>query len=346
MTASLKAAIRGLSPAYFAMVMATGIVSLAADLYGMRAIAHGLFGANIAMFAVLTVLTILRLAWYPRAFLADAADHQRGPGNFTLVAGACVLGSQFVLLADDYDVASALWLAAAALWVPLVYGVFAAISVKRDKPTLAEGINGGWLLGVVSTQAIAGLAALIAVHWPAWRLELNFLALAMWLLGGMLYIWMASLIFYRYTFFDFAPGDLSPPYWINMGAMAISTLAGSLLIENSPDAPFIASLLPFMKGFTIFYWATGSWWIPMLVVLAVWRYVLRRHPLRYDPLYWGAVFPLGMYTVATDEMARALNLPFLAPIPQVFVYLALAAWLAAFLGLLGSLWRGARHAFD
>jgi hypothetical protein len=46
---------------------------------------------------------------------------------------------------------------------------------------------------------------------------------------------MISLIFYRYTFFRFAPGDLSPPYWINMGAMAISTLAGALLIENAGD---------------------------------------------------------------------------------------------------------------
>ena len=52
-----------------------------------------------------------------------------------------------------------------------------------------------------------------------------------------------------------------------MGAMAISTLAGSLLIVNAPDAPFLRSLLPFIKGFTVFYWATGTWWIPMLAVL-------------------------------------------------------------------------------
>ena len=211
------------------------------------------------------------------------------------------------------------------------------------RPGLAQGINGGWLLAVVSTQAIAVLGALIASRWPQpYRLELNFLALSMWLWGGMLYIWMAALIFYRYVFFDFAPSDLSPPYWINMGAMAISTLAGSLLIVNAPDAPFLQSLLPFLRGFTIFYWATGSWWIPMLVVLALWRYVLRRFPLRYDPLYWGAVFPLGMYTVATWEMARALDLPFLAAIPHVFVYLALLAWTAAFIGLLGTLWTGLR----
>jgi tellurite resistance protein TehA-like permease len=87
--------------------------------------------------------------------------------------------------------------------------------------------------------------------------------------------------------------------------MAISTLAGSLLILNAPDAPFLISLLPFIKGFTVFYWATGTWWIPMLLVLAIWRHVYRRFPLRYDPLYWGAVFPLGMYAACTERMISA-----------------------------------------
>jgi hypothetical protein len=32
---------------------------------------------------------------------------------------------------------------------------------------------------------------------------------------------------------------LAPPYWINMGAMAISTLAGSQLILSAPDALFL-----------------------------------------------------------------------------------------------------------
>ncbi len=101
----------------------------------------------------------------------------------------------------------------------------------------------------------------------------------------MLYIWMMSLIFYRYTFFRFSPGDLSPSYRINMGAMAISTLAGSLLIINSGGAPFLHSIVPFVKGITVFYWATGTWWIPMLVIVGIWRHVYKRLPLQYDPLY-------------------------------------------------------------
>ncbi len=322
-----------LSPAYFGMVMATGIVSIAAHLLGMPAFAYGLFALNLAIYAGLWLLTALRLARYPRRFFGDMVDHLRGPGFFTAVAGTSVLGSQFVVLAADYRTAMALWILAVVLWIGVTYTVFAGFTIKERKPALDEGISGAWLLAVVATQSIAVLSGLLAPHveQPG-RLEMNFLALSMWLWGGMLYIWMMSLIFYRYTFFRLAPGDLAPPYWINMGAMAISTLAGSLLILNVPDAPFLLSLLPFIKGFTVFYWATGTWWIPMLVILALWRYVYRRFPLKYDPLYWGAVFPFGMYAASTNELIAAMGFPFLRFLPRAFLYLAIAAWMAAMAG--------------
>src|SRR3989338_1835801 len=235
--------------------------------------------------------------------------------------------------------ASALWLLGLVLWIGLTYTIFTALTIKEEKPSLAEGISGAWLLAVVATQSVALLSAQVAGHFGRFRLPMNFFALSMWLWGGMLYIWMISLIFYRYTFFPFSPGDLTPPYWINMGAMAISTLTGSVLITNTPHAPYLLTLLPFLKGFTVFYWATGTWWLPMLAILAVWRHGYKRFPLAYDPLYWGAVFPLGMYTACTLAIGRAMQLPFLEIVARYFFYIALLAWLLAFLGLVRRLAR-------
>lgn len=324
-----------LSPANFAMVMATGIISIGLHLGGWELPAKILFWLNLLAWSALWVLTVLRLRYHTRRCGADLIDHLRGPGFFTMVAGTAVLGSQVVLLGAGLRYAMLLLAMAAVLWVGLTYTIFTAFTIKENKPALDRGITGGWLLAVVATQSLAVLSALIAAHIDQpWKLELNFLALSMWLWGGMLYIWMMSLIFYRYTFFHFSPDDLAPPYWINMGAMAISTLAGSRLVENTPDAPFLHSLLPFLKGFTVFYWATGTWWIPMLVVLGVWRYVYKRLPLTYDPQYWGAVFPLGMYAVSTHAMSQALELGFLDWLAPIFLCIALVAWAMAFIGLL------------
>jgi len=326
--------VENLHPSYFALVMATGIISIAANMLGMGFFAIGLFWFNLVAFVIIWSFTILRVVYFPRRFLADLFDHILGPGFFTMVAGTSVLGSQFIVIMFDYRVAIVLWILAFLLWISLIYIIFTGLIVKANKPSIAEGINGGWLTAVVATQSIAVLSGLLDHYIVSSKGQLLFLSLVMWLFGGMLYIWIISLIFYRYLFFKFSPQDLTPPYWINMGAAAISTLSGTILIVNIPNFTFLGEILPFIKGFTMFFWATGTWWIPMLVVLGFWRHLYRKLPLTYSPLYRGAVFPLGMYTAATFQLATVNNLRFIAFIPQFFIYLALAAWLVTFAGLI------------
>lgn len=325
---------RNLPPNIFAVVMATGIVSLAANGAGMSLVAHVLFWSNLCFFAVLSILLVVRILRYWADVAADLRSHAKAPGFFTLVAAPCVLGNQCVLLFGASVAGLLLCLVGILFWIALTYAMIPGLMEAAAKPKPEQGLNGAWLLAVVGTQAVSVLTCLLAPNLAADAPDVPlFLALMFWLVGSMLYIWLIALIFHRILFLPLSAGELTPPYWINMGAMAISTLAGVRLVGEAGRMPLLAELLPFLKGMTLLFWATGSWWIPILLSLGAWRHLYKRVPLAYEHSYWAAVFPLGMYTVCTQNMSKVFQLPFLDPIANCFVWIALAGWALTFGGL-------------
>ena len=326
--------VRDLPPNIFAVVMATGIVALAVSAAGWPAGGRALFWVGLAAYGVLWGLTAARCIRHWTAVRADLTAHAKAPGFFTVVAGTGVLGSGSVLLYDAPGAGLALWAITLALWAWLTYTILPRLMEVEDKPDLGKGLSGVWLLIVVATQSVCVLGCLVAPHLPAGGAEPGlFAALCFWLVGGMLYLWLIALIFYRIMFRPLAPADLTPPYWINMGAMAISTLGGVSLVSAASGSAMLVELLPFLKGLTLMFWATATWWLPVLLMLGAWRHGVKGYPLTYDHGYWGAVFPLGMYAVCTLRLAREFGLPFLAPLGEAFAWVSLAAWTATAIGL-------------
>jgi tellurite resistance protein TehA-like permease len=325
---------------YFAFVMATGIVSIAAGLTGLGWISDALFGLNLAIFPVLCVLLALRTFRAPASVFADLRDHRRAPSLLATVAATCVLGNEVALTRGHQALVAGLWIAACVVWAGLIYGFFAAMTIRPEKPQLEEGLDGSWLLAVVATEALSILtgraADAVAPHAPA-----LFASLAFFLLGAGFYAILLIAIVQRWLFLRLRPDQLTAPYWINMGAAAIATLAGSRLISALGADPAVPGLRDFVLGTTVLFWSWATWWIPLLAILTVWRHRPGAVRFGYRPDNWSIVFPLGMYTTATWRLAHEIGLPFLEAIPQVFVWVALTAWVLSFAGML----RAALHAW-
>jgi tellurite resistance protein TehA-like permease len=311
--------------------MSTGIIAVASQELGYPSIGQVFFTLNNVEVIVLSGLLLLRLLFFFPEFRKDLSSHQRGAGFLTIVAAACILGTEYIGSQGAFSPAVALWHFALVAWAVLTYAFFILVTIKRQKPTLENGINGSWLLFVVSVQALSVLGCMVAPHVDIPLHDALFVMLFFHLLGWLFYLVVIGIIFYRTTFFPMRPDEFKPTYWIDMGAAAITTLAGIRLINAMAAHGLYTELIPTLKVFVVFAWIAGTWWIPVIFFLEIWRHWTI--PWKYHAGYWSLVFPLGMHVVCTWQLAVAFQLPFLKVLPEVFIWLAWGTWAVTFVGM-------------
>ena len=150
-------AVQRLAPAYFAFVMATGIISTGTFLLGPSWLSRTLLVVASAGLVVLSVALVIRLVRFRPNVAADVHAPERVFGFFTITAGLDVLGVR--LSYAGHPLATAILAGvAAAVWLLLTYGVPASLLVARTHDSVLGGVNGTWLLWVVSTQSLSVVA--------------------------------------------------------------------------------------------------------------------------------------------------------------------------------------------
>jgi tellurite resistance protein TehA-like permease len=212
------------------------------------------------------------------------------------------------------------------------------MTIEPVKPALATRLDGAWLLTVVATKALAILATHVSGVFSRPEIVV-FVSLCLFLLGGALYLILISLIVQRWLFEPMQPEQLTLPYWINMGAAAITTLAGANLVSIAGAGPLAPQVAQIIDASTVLFWALATWWIPLLVTLLFWRHLVHAVRPSFRLEYWSMVFPLGMYTAATWALSRQGGAEFLVVIPRLGVWIALASWLFGFGAMMRYLWR-------
>ena len=325
-----------MAPSYFAFVMATGIVSVGTFQLGPSWLSRVLLVIACAGVVVLGAALAARLAFFRSSVAADIRAPERVFGFFTIPAGLDVLGVRFALAGHPVVTAVLAGLAAAG-WLVLTYGVPASLLLVRTRESVVGAVNGSWLLWIVATQSLAVAAATLNPVWPSQSSLLAPVATGLWCVGLLLYLMIVTLILLRWLTVPMTPAVLGPPYWILMGATAISVLTGARVFTLPAGIPVVRATRGFVEGFTFALWAFGTWWIPLLVILGLWRHLRHHWPLSYEPGLWSVVFPLGMYSVATLTFGKAAHLTFMEPLARFMLWVAVAAWVlvaAAFLARL------------
>ena len=219
-----------------------------------------------------------------------------------------------------------LTVASAAVWLLLIYTLPAYLLVGRRTRSVLGDVNGGWLLSVVATQSLAASAATLAPTYPRFTSWLGSLSVGLWGFGVGLYLILAMLVTLRLLDLPVNPDTLDPTYWILMGATGSTVLAGAKILSMPKDLPVLLVSRDVVAGGSVLLWAVGTWWVPLLLVLGVWRYLAYHHPIRYEPGLWSIVFPLGMYAVSGDAFGHAAGLDFMVDAARVEVWLGTAAW--------------------
>ncbi|WP_228266341.1 tellurite resistance/C4-dicarboxylate transporter family protein [Ornithinimicrobium ciconiae] len=325
-------AVEGLTPGYFALVMGSGIVSVGLALEGYEMLSQILLGLCLASFVILGLLTILRFVRFRHAMAEDFLDPKRAFGYFTYVAGTNVLGVR--LFMEGYHGITAVFLTLTAVaWLVMGYVIpWTAVLGKVARPVVANA-NGTWFIWVVASQSVAVAAATLEPVSETATQGLSVLAVVAWSVGVFLYVAAGVLVALRMLLYDLRPEDLNPPYWVAMGACAITVLAGARIVEMAA-APMVDATRGLVAGLSVMFWAFATWLIPVLFAVGVWRHWFHRVPLRYEATLWSMVFPLGMYAVAGIYLGQADALPLVGWIGAVELWLAFAVLLLVLIAML------------
>ncbi|MGN6869909.1 MAG: tellurite resistance/C4-dicarboxylate transporter family protein [Solirubrobacteraceae bacterium] len=299
----------------FNVVMATTIVSIAARNEGLEALSIVLLWVSVAAFVSLAALD-LWLARHPLALIHRAAQPGQGFHALGFVADQTVLGVRIVGSgAAGLTIAAALLACGSVLWVLIL----AAVAAEHGRGGVRQP-RGEWLLTVVATEGLAILAARLArqEHDPA----LHAGATARWIIGGVACVVVGGLLARRAAMPEFGVGNITPDWWIVMGAPAIWCVAAIAVTGAHPGTAGATA--------AVIAWGIASL---MLVVIAGADAVrARRLGVRFTPERWTMVVPLGMYCVASFTLGRALQAGWLSDLGRAWLAVALTAWAAVAYG--------------
>jgi C4-dicarboxylate transporter/malic acid transport protein len=340
--ASGREIVRQFTPNWFTATMGTGILALAlnyfsAEIPALHAIGRALWLFNIGLFLLFSALYAAR--WI---FFFDGARRIFGHSVVSMFFGAIPMGLATIIngfLAFGLpmwgsvavDIAHVLW------WIDVALSVACGIVIPylmftRQEHTI-EKMTAVWLLPMVAAEVAAASGALLIPHLtdPATAFQLTILCYALWAFSVPIALSILVILLLRLALHKLPHRDMAASSWLALGPIGTGAL-GLLLLGQDAPAVFAAAGMPDVgitaRGLGVIggsiLWGYGAWWLLLALIVTV-RYL--REGLPFNIGWWGFTFPLGVYSVATLNLAAQTHLHFLRVIGAILVGMLTIFWI-------------------
>ncbi|HHT9110033.1 MAG TPA: tellurite resistance/C4-dicarboxylate transporter family protein, partial [Candidatus Brocadiaceae bacterium] len=325
----LKIATYSLDSRWFTAIMATALVASISHIYGFEAVVPYFFIASLAIFLTVVVFKAIRSVLFYSNTLNDMLDPEKNIYYFTVVGTVNFMGVYLSKFFHLYTTASIFWYVAISLWLGISLSTFSILFLyKKSTDRNIENIfHGGWFFITIGTQSTALLGITVAEHAVHSVIFIQLFSFTLWSIGACLYIILMAFIILRMVFYKFEKHVALSPYWMNVAAAALTALTGATLYQHVSvtGGPFM-DFLPFLKGFSLFFWSFGLWWMPYLVILAIRKQAYSEEGLPFTVGYWEIVFTLGLYAVSTFSLFSLFKGHYLITFSACFSIACVVFW--------------------
>lgn len=302
-----------LGPGWFAAVMGSGIVAVAAATLPRSF--PGLGEAATVVWAGTALLLIVLAGSYTRqrTLRAHAGDPVLAQffgalpmALLTVGAGTLLLGRRLIGERAAVDVDWVLWSAGTVLGLATACAVpYLMITRHRFTPDAAFG---GWLLPVVPPMVSAATGALLVPRAPAGQVRLALVlgCYSMLGLGLVAVLLVLAMVYSRLVHHDAPGGAVVPTVWIGVGALDQAVTALGTLATAAPSAlpaPYArgSAVLALLGGLGI--WGFSLLWLALATALTV-REIRRGLP--FAPTWWSFI---SLSVPASPAPARSPPVP-------------------------------------
>jgi len=302
----LKIASTSFDNRWFVVVMATIMIITSSQLYGCEEVVPYFFTASLTIFFCVVVFKAAQIALFCKQAFNELLNSENTLHSFTVVGAVNLTGVCFSRILHLPQAAQICWYIAISLWLGISLVSFTSLFLlqKQEDRKIEDVVHGGWLYAVVGAQSTAYLGVIVAEEAMRHAVFIQFLSFALWSVGALLYLIFMVFIIIKMIFYKHDSEKASSSYWVNVGAAALTALAGAAWYKQvqGTGGPF-TDFLPFSKGISLFYWSIGLWWMPFLVIFAVRKQLYYHKEPVFTVGYWEATLALGVYAEGTLQLA-------------------------------------------